>query len=122
MTTEELIDLLKEIQKNKCETQNLELKSAEQGCPKRLYDTLSSFSNQDEGGVIVFGIDETQMYKEVGVYDPQDLQKKVNEQCLQMEPLVRPLLTVAEKDEKFLRKKTTWFFCAKCTIFELKLC
>lgn len=101
MTTEELIDKLKEIQKNKCETQTLEVKSAEQGCPKRLYDTLSSFSNQDEGGIIVFGVDETQNYKEVGVYDPHDLQKKVNEQCLQMEPLVRPLLTVVEKDEKF---------------------
>ena len=58
MTTEELYDKLKLIQKMKCETQNLELKSAEQGCPKRLYDSLSSFSNQDDGGIIVFGIDE----------------------------------------------------------------
>ena len=56
MTTEELYDKLKLIQKMKCETQNLELKSAEQGCPKRLYDSLSSFSNQDDGGIIVFGI------------------------------------------------------------------
>ena len=45
MTTEELYDKLKLIQKMKCKTQNLELKSAEQGCPKRLYDSLSSFSN-----------------------------------------------------------------------------
>ena len=42
MTTEELYDKLKLIQKMKCKTQNLELKSAEQGCPKRLYDSLSS--------------------------------------------------------------------------------
>ena len=40
MTTEELYDKLKLIQKMKCETQNLELKSAEQGYPKRLYDSL----------------------------------------------------------------------------------
>ena len=65
MTTEELYDKLKLIQKMKCETQNLELKSAEQGYPKRLYDSLSSFSNQDDGGIIVFGIDEKQDYKEV---------------------------------------------------------
>ena len=77
MTTEELYDKLKLIQKMKCETQNLELKSAEQGCPKRLYDSLSSFSNQDDGGIIVFGIDEKQDYKEVGVYDAQDIQKKI---------------------------------------------
>lgn len=101
MTTEELKEQLKKIQKMKCETQTLELKSAQQGCPKRLYDSLSSFSNQDEGGMIVFGIDEKQDYKEVGVYDPQDIQKKINEQCLQMEPVVRPLLTVAEIDGRF---------------------
>lgn len=100
MTTEELYDKLKLIQKMKCETQNLELKSAEQGCPKRLYDSLSSFSNQDDGGIIVFGIDEKQDYKEVGVYDAQDIQKKINEQCLQMNPVVRPLITVVEKENK----------------------
>ena len=101
MTTEELLEKLKLIQKLKCETNTLEIKSAENGCPNRLYDTLSSFSNQDEGGVIVFGVDEKKNYEEVGVYDPQDIQKKINEQCLQMEPIVRPLLTVAEKDGKF---------------------
>lgn len=101
MTSEELLEKLNEIQKMKCESQILELKSAEKGCPSRLYDTLSSFSNQDNGGIIVFGVDEKQDYLEVGVYDAQDIQKKINEQCLQMEPIVRPVLTVVEKQEKF---------------------
>lgn len=101
MTTEELLEKLDFIQKMKCETQTLELKSAHEGCPKRLYDSLSSFSNQDEGGVIIFGVDEKENYKEVGVYDPQDIQKKINEQCLQMEPVIRPLITVAEKNNLF---------------------
>ena len=101
MTTEELLDKLEFIQKIKCETSTLEIKSAEKGCPKHLYDSLSSLSNQDEGGIIIFGVDESQDYKEVGVYDPQDIQKKINEQCLQMEPVVRPLITVAEKNGKF---------------------
>lgn len=100
MTTEELMEKLELIQKMKCETSTLEIKSAEQGYPQRLYDTLSSFSNQDDGGIIIFGVDEKHGYKEVGVYDPQDLQKKINEQCLQMEPVVRPLLTVLEKNNK----------------------
>ena len=82
------------------ESQFLELKSAGKGCPKRLYDTLSSFSNQDDGGIIIFGVDEEHGYQESGVYDAQDLQKKINEQCLQMEPVVHPLLTVLEKDGK----------------------
>lgn len=100
MTTEDFMEKLNNIQKMKCETQILELKSARLGCPKRLYDTLSSFSNQDDGGVIIFGVDEDNDCEEAGVYDAQDLQKKINAQCLQMEPVVRPLFTVLEKDEK----------------------
>lgn len=100
MTSEELLEELEQIQKEKCEIATREIKSAVNGCPRKLYDTLSSFSNQDCGGVIFFGIDESDNYAEVGVYDAQDIQKKINEQCLQMEPVVRPVLTVAEKDGK----------------------
>ena len=98
MTAEELLDKLSEIQVVKSESKVLEIKAAKQGCPKSLYDTLSSFSNQDDGGVIIFGVDEEDNYNECGVYDPQDIQKKINEQCKQMDPIVRPLLTVVEKD------------------------
>ena len=100
MTIEEFEIILNRIQQQKTETQTLEVKSAADGCPKKLFDTLSSFSYQDDGGVIVFGVDENQNFREVGVYDPQDLQKQVNNQCLQMEPVVRPLFTVTEKDGK----------------------
>ena len=100
MTREELLEKLNEIQTKKCETQTTELKAAEHDCPKRLYDTISSFSNQNDGGIIIFGVDEDNDYCECGVYDPQDIQKKVNDQCLQMEPVVRPVLTVAEKEGK----------------------
>ncbi|MDD5603721.1 MAG: ATP-binding protein [Eubacteriales bacterium] len=78
--------------------QNIEVKAAEQGCPTRLFDTISSFSNQDGGGVIVFGLSESSGYKIGGVYNAQDLQKKVTEQCKQMEPVVRPLFTIADID------------------------
>ena len=54
MTAEELMRILDIIQKMKAETNTLELKSAEKGCPQHLYDSLSSFSNQDEGGIIIF--------------------------------------------------------------------
>ncbi len=98
MTLEEFKEQLENIQTMRCETQTLEIKTAAKGCPKKLFDSLSSFSNQDEGGIIIFGVDEDQNYEEVGVYDPQDLQKQVNNQCLQMQPVVRPLFTVLEKD------------------------
>ena len=98
MQTEALKKLVYDIQSKKTETQTIELKSAEYGCPTRLFDTLSSFSNQDEGGIIVFGMDEKDGYKIKGVYDAQDLQKKVTEQCKQMEPSVRALFTVCDMD------------------------
>ena len=55
MTEIELKELAEKIQIQKAETQNIELKSAKGGNPKRIYDTLSAFSNQDDGGIIIFG-------------------------------------------------------------------
>ena len=100
MLSEELLVLIKKIQEIKAESQTVEVKSAHNGCPKRLYDTLSSFSNQDGGGIIVFGLDEKQGFETVGVYDLQDLQKSVTEQCNQMEPAVRGVFTFAEYEDK----------------------
>ncbi len=95
MQAETLQDLVKNIQRLKSETQTIELKSAAKGCPK-LFDTLSSFSNQDEGGIIIFGVDEDADCSIVGVYDGNDLQKKITEQCKQMDPPVRALFTLCE--------------------------
>lgn len=100
MLSEELMELTNKICKQKAEMQTVEAKSAFVDCPKRLYDTLSSFSNQDTGGTILFGIDEEKGFSPVGVYDLQDLQKKVTEQCNQMEPPVRAVFTFAEIDGK----------------------
>lgn len=98
MLPEELYALVESVQANRCERQNLELKKAGKGAPERLYDTLSSFSNQHGGGTIVFGIDEKNGYAVTGVYDPQDLQTKVVQKALQMEPIVRPIFTVVDFD------------------------
>ena len=100
MTPLELENLIDHVRALKAETQTLELKAAAQGCPNRLYDTLSSFSNQDEGGTILFGVDEQNGFAPVGVYDAQDLMKHVTEQCGQMTPVVRPVFTTLLKDGK----------------------
>ena len=100
MLEEELEKLAIRVTIQKAESQTIELKSAHQGCPTRLYDSLSSFSNQNEGGVILFGIHEKDDFSIKGVYDAQDLQKKVAEQCKQMEPPVRALFTVCDIDGK----------------------
>ena len=95
MQSNELTKLIQDITHLHCESQHIELKKAAGGCPK-VYDTLSSFSNQKAGGIIIFGISEPDNYEITGVYDAQDLQKKVTEQCKEMHPVVRALFTVAE--------------------------
>ena len=102
MQAEDLKNLAKKIINTKTETQNIELKAANHGCPTHLFDTLSAFSNQDDGGIIIFGISEKDNYTVCGVYDPQDLQKKVTEQCKQMEPTVRALFTTCDIDGKII--------------------
>lgn len=102
MQSAELVELVKKVQKLQFESQTIELKTAEFGCPKKLYDTLSSFSNQDDGGIIIFGINEKDNYSIVDIYDVQDLQKQINNQCKEMEPVVRPLITTCEIDGKIV--------------------
>ena len=100
MLDQEFEELLLRIQTRQCEEQTLEIKTAHVGCPDRLYDTFSSFSNQDDGGVIVFGLDERAHFAPVGVYDAQDLQKKLMEVGEAMTPIVRPVLSVFDQEGK----------------------
>lgn len=100
MLEEELISLVRKVQTRQTEFQTVELKAAHIDFPKRIYDTLSSFSNQNEGGIIIFGIDEN--YNVVGVYDVENAQKKAMEACGQMEPSVRAIFTNAEIDGKLV--------------------
>lgn len=98
-----LENLIREISKRKYETQTEECKAARKGCPEHLYDTLSSFSNQDEGGVIIFGIDEKNDYELCGVYDIADLQLQLQNQCANMQPVVRAFFTpITINDKDFL--------------------
>lgn len=98
MVEKELHDLILQIRTRGCEEQTTEVKSAHRGCPEKLYDTISAFSNQNSGGTFVFGLDEKTGFAKVGVYDAQDLQKKVMEYCEQMTPIVRPVFTVCDED------------------------
>ena len=102
MTDTELLSLIDVIQTSKAEFQTVEVKRAEKSAPDKLYDTLSSFSNQNSGGTIVFGLYENEGFKVTGVSDVQALQKKVMEQCNQMEPPVRAVFTSIEIDGKYV--------------------
>ena len=102
MQEDNLRALIDDVRRQKTEKQTLELKAAHGGFPGKIYDTLSSFSNQDDGGVLLFGVTDKPDYAVVGVYDAEDAQKKIMEACSQMEPKVRPLITICEIDGKMV--------------------
>lgn len=79
-----------------------EFKSSETDCAK-LYDTLSSFSNQDMGGVIICGIDEKENLI-CGIQNPDLVVKKIQAQCENMTPQLHPIITTYS-----LRSKTLIF-------------
>ena len=85
MQTEELVALVEEIHRQHTEQQTIELKSTEGGFPRKIY-----------------GMSDKPDYKVVGVYDAEDVQKKIMEACGQMEPKVRPLITMCEVDGKMV--------------------
>ena len=102
MQVEELRNLVNEIQRQKTEKQTIELKAAHGGFPGKIYDTLSAFSNQDCGGIMIFGLTDKPDFAVVGVYDAEDAQKKIMEACEQMDPKVRALITMCEIDGKMV--------------------
>ena len=99
MLEKKLKKIVEEVCSQKSESNHIEIKKSAGGCP-RLFDTLSSFSNQKDGGIILFGIDEENDFKICGVYNVADLIKKISEQCLQMEPPVKALCTTTTLHRK----------------------
>lgn len=77
------------------ESNSIEFKKCSTDCPA-LYETLSSFSNQDCGGCIVLEIDEKQGFKPVIIQDIQKCISQVQHQCSVMEPEVRASVEVVD--------------------------
>ena len=67
MTEKEVIDAIKYMQEYQTETDKIEAKTSEKGCPQKCYDTISAFANK-YGEIIIFGINEHNNFKEQDVY------------------------------------------------------
>ncbi|MBL7038096.1 MAG: putative DNA binding domain-containing protein [Pirellulaceae bacterium] len=98
MESEELRQLVAEVQRQQMELESIEVKCARGGTPKA-FDSLSSLSNRPGGGVILFGLDEGESYGVTGVGDPQRVQEDVSSWARsEMEPPLNVLFTVVEID------------------------
>jgi ATP-dependent DNA helicase RecG len=96
----ELLQLVDTVRSLRCEFDTVEVKRAANETPRRLFETVSAFANSDEGGVILFGIDESSGFAVTGVSDAQKLQADVTALAHnQMEPAVRPSFAVTEIDD-----------------------
>jgi len=99
MNEQEILNLIKQLQQRQTETVSLEAKAARVDFPKKCYDTFSSFANT-KGGVILFGIDEEKNFEVCGVYDTNDLQKKIVSMCKDvLEPKLKPEFLVITVEE-----------------------
>jgi ATP-dependent DNA helicase RecG len=94
MTGEELAELIDLLRRRGTDLEYVEAKSSAHALPKRLWETLSAFANQRDGGVIVLGLDENEGFATVGVEDVGKVQADLASVCDQMEPPLRPLIGV----------------------------
>lgn len=122
MTEAEVIEIIDYLKKYKTETNKIEAKTASVDFPKKCYDTLSSFSNK-YGGVIIFGLNEEKGFEVEGVYDLNDLQKKISSLCSDsMSPAIRPDILplkyegkdlLAVKVDEMIQNKKPCFYIPK---------
>lgn len=101
MTRAELIQLIAEIQECRSELPNVDAKSAGAGTPKRLFESLSAFSNHVGGGTVILGLDESRLFEVTGVGDAHRIQEDVSSLAnSEMEPVLRPEFTIERIDGK----------------------
>lgn len=69
MTETELKELVLKVKSAQAEFQTVEVKRSKDFISDKLYDTLSSFSNQNDGVVIIFGLYEKRdIFQHKGVW------------------------------------------------------
>jgi len=102
MTRDELLALIADLRRRESESSAIEVKSAHRGTPKHLFEPLSALANRTGGGVLLFGLNEADEYRIVGVGDAGRLQEDISGVAADMEPAVRPEFVVEEIEGKLV--------------------
>jgi ATP-dependent DNA helicase RecG len=89
MTTDELLEVIDELRRARTDTLHVEAKRAEHELPRRLWETLSAFSNTRGGGVIILGLDQEAGFAASGVRNPGKIMQDLASVCGEMEPPIR---------------------------------
>ncbi|MCP8996135.1 RNA-binding domain-containing protein [Rothia sp. P3C3.S176] len=87
-TPEELTQTLNELRLLGRDSLTVEVKSAHMGYPSSIAETICSFANRPDGGIIICGVDESQDFTPVGVYDVEDLRAKIIDAAQNLKPKI----------------------------------
>ncbi|MFL5542439.1 MAG: ATP-binding protein [Longimicrobiaceae bacterium] len=119
MNTAELQTIIRSLQEFRTDLLHVEAKRAESELPRKLWETLSAFSNTPGGGVLILGLDEAAGFALTGVRNPKKMMQDLASLCGEMEPPVRALiephrvegatLMVAEIPEAELGQKPVYY-------------
>src|SRR5690348_11242174 len=89
MTATELQEHVAKLRQVNADHTHVEAKLALNEMPKRLWETLSAFSNTLHGGVLILGISEQERFKITGVNNASKMQHDLANLCSEMDPPVR---------------------------------
>ena len=87
-TPEELTQTLNELRLLGRDSLTVEVKSAHMGYPSSVAETICSFANLPDGGTIICGVDESQEFAPVGVYEVEDLRAKIIDAAQNLKPKI----------------------------------
>jgi len=82
--------------------QHVEAKRAESQLPRRIWETLSAFSNSPGGGLIILGLDEESGFATTGVQGARKVQSDLASVCAEMQPKINPRIEVVPFEGKTL--------------------
>jgi ATP-dependent DNA helicase RecG len=100
MTLAELEECIDELRLANSDLTHVEVKTAASELPKRVWETLSAFSNTTKGGILILGVSEESKFKIDGVKNPKKIQQDLASMCDVMNPPVRAYIQIHRLEQK----------------------
>lgn len=98
-----LEEILTDLRARRSDHQTVEAKRGLDGLPSTLHETLSAFTNRDEGGIYIQGVDEGDGgFAITGLADPAKTYQDFSSLCGQMAEPIRGAIDLVEIDGRFV--------------------
>ncbi len=94
MNESEVLETIARLRDVRSDSTHVEAKTARNELPKRLWETISAFSNTRGGGTLLLGVSEEADFAITGVSNPGKIQHDLASLCTCMEPPVRAHIEV----------------------------